>query len=83
VSAAPHDAHRVSVQPGSVADGIRLAELQGLAEGTWISAIVREGALVPVRAETVLQEDDDVLILIDPEQREADVMSLFSGPARP
>lgn len=75
---APHGAHQLTVQAGSQAAGTALSELPGLAEGTWVSAVVRAGQLVPVRASTQLEVGDEVLLLIDPEQHDADVLRLFS-----
>lgn len=75
---APQGAHRLTVQAGSQATGSALADLPGLAEGTWVSAIVRSGQLVPVRARTELEVGDEVLLLIDPEQHDADVLCLFA-----
>lgn len=75
---APQGAHRLTVQAGSQAAGSALADLPGLAEGTWVSAIVRSGQLVPVRASTELEVGDEVLLLIDPEQHDAEVLCLFA-----
>lgn len=75
----PQGVHHLTVAPGAVADGRTLAELPDLAEGTWVSAVVRAGRLLPVRAGTELRAGDEVLLLIDPEQSEASVISLFKG----
>ncbi|MGI8536055.1 MAG: cation:proton antiporter [Mycobacteriales bacterium] len=75
---APQGAHRLTVQAGSQASGSALADLPGLAEGTWVSAIVRSGQLVPVRARTEFEVGDEVLLLIDPEQHDAEVLCLFA-----
>ena len=73
----PQGAHRVTVEAGSVADGKRIADVPGLAEGTWISLVLRDGGLLPVRGDTVLEAGDDVLVLIDEEQDPAVVCALF------
>jgi cell volume regulation protein A len=79
----PADAIRVTVDPGAPAAGHTLAQLPGLAEGTWVSAVVRDGALVPVRGDTVLRAGDDVLVLIDPEQPHEQVLGLFAAHPSP
>jgi cell volume regulation protein A len=75
----PQGVHRVTVEAGAVADGKRIADVPGLAEGTWISLVLRDGTLLPVRGDTVLQPDDDVLLLVDEEQDPAVVCALFCG----
>jgi cell volume regulation protein A len=74
----PQGAQRLTVGAGAVADGTTLADLPDLAESTWVSTIVRDGRLVPVRAHTVLMSGDEVLVLVDPEQAPADVAALFA-----
>jgi cell volume regulation protein A len=76
----PTGVHRVTVAAGSAADGRRLADVPGLAEGTWISMVLRGGSLLPVRGETVLLPGDDVLVLIDDEQDPDEVCALFGQP---
>jgi len=73
----PEGAHRLTIASGAVADGSTLEDLPGLAEGTWVSAIVREGQLVPVRSRTKLLSGDEILVLIDPEQSTSEVVDLF------
>jgi len=73
----PEGAHHLTVASGAVADGSTLADLPGLAEGTWVSAIVRDGQLVPVRSRTELRSGDEILVLIDPEQSTSKVCALF------
>ena len=74
----PAGERHLTVAAGSLAEGQRIDALPGLAEGTWVSAIVRDGQLVPVRAHTELAVGDEVLLLIDPEQHDADVLCLFA-----
>ena len=74
----PQDAHRLTVAVGSAADGRRIADLPGLAEGTWVSLVVRDGVLLPLRGDTVLQAHDDVLVLSDPEEQPGLVRGLFA-----
>ncbi|HKG52085.1 MAG TPA: cation:proton antiporter [Actinomycetales bacterium] len=77
--AEPAGERRLTVSTGSAADGRQIDELPGLAEGTWVSMVRREGALVPVRGRTRLLAGDEVLLLVDPEQDERDVSALFGS----
>jgi len=79
----PEGAHRLIVAAGSVADGTRIGELPGLAEGSWISLVVRAGALVPVRGDTRLTAGDQVLMLLDDEQDADAVHACFERPSDP
>lgn len=73
----PAGVFRLTVAVGSVADGTALRDLPGLAEGTWVSLVLRSGALVPVRGDTVLEPGDEVLVLVDEEQDPGPVQGLF------
>lgn len=73
----PAGVFRLTVAAGSVADGTALRDLPGLAEGTWISLVLRAGVLVPVRGDMVLQPGDEVLVLVDEEQDPVQVQGLF------
>lgn len=73
----PEGAHRLTIASGAVADGSTIADLPDLAEGTWVSTIVRNGQLVPVRSDTELRSGDEILVLIDPEQSTSEVVALF------
>ena len=75
----PRAAHRVTIEAGSVAAGSQLRRLPGLAEGTWVSLVLREGVLVNVRGDTILLPGDDVLLLVDEEQDPDEVRQLFMG----
>jgi len=75
----PEGAHHLTIASGAVADGSTIADLPGLAEGTWVSTIVRDGQLVPVRPRTELRSGDEILVLIDPEQNTSEVMALFDA----
>lgn len=76
----PDGARQVTVVRGSVADGGQVGQLPGLTEGTWVSMVLRHGALVPVRGDTRLAAGDQVLLLIDPDQDTAEVAALFQNP---
>ncbi len=63
----PQGVHRLTVAPGSAADG---ATVDGLADSVgdiWVSIVVRGSSLVPVRSTTELRADDAVVILAEPE----------------
>jgi cell volume regulation protein A len=76
----PRGAHRVTVAGGSAADGTTVGELPGLGEGTWVSLVLREGVLLPVRGDTVLERGDDVLVLLDDQQDTLQLQALFDAP---
>lgn len=63
----PRGLHRYVVEPGSPADGCRLADLD-VGESFWVSLVSRDGAMVQVRGDTVLRAGDEVLALADEEQ---------------
>jgi cell volume regulation protein A len=79
----PEGAHRLTVARGSLADGTRIGQLPGLSEGTWVSLVVRDGALVPVRGDTRLDAGDQVLMLLDDQQDAAAVHACFEHPSGP
>ncbi|MCW2601624.1 MAG: cvrA [Frankiales bacterium] len=74
----PRGAYRVTVAPGSVAHGCRIEDIPGLAEGTWVSLLLRDRILVPVRGDTVMQPWDEVLLIVDDEQDPDPLIALFS-----
>ena len=77
----PAGLRRFHIDAGSPADGSRIGDLE-LDEDSWISMISREGALVAVRADTVLRAGDEILLLTDPEA-EGDAESVFRCTTRP
>jgi cell volume regulation protein A len=66
----PEGLHRYHVAPGAAADGSSVADLP-CGENAWISLVIRNGTLLTVTGDTVLQEGDDVLVLADPDETEA------------
>jgi potassium/hydrogen antiporter len=72
----PTGLRRFRVDAGSPADGCRVIDLP-LDEETWISMINRDGVLVAVRGDTVLESGDEVLLLTDDEH---DPQRLFMAP---
>ncbi|HET7431003.1 MAG TPA: cation:proton antiporter [Nocardioides sp.] len=60
----PEGLHRYVVAPGSPADGCALADLD-VGESFWVSLVSRDGRLVQVRGDTVLEAGDEVLALVE------------------
>jgi cell volume regulation protein A len=60
----PEGLRRYYVGAGSPADGATISGLD-VGETAWISMVSRGGQLVQVRGQTVLQADDEVLLLAD------------------
>jgi cell volume regulation protein A len=75
----PNGVHRLTVAPGSAADGRTIAELPALPEEAWVSFVVRHGQLVPVRGDTQLQAGDEALVLGDPDSG-AQLKAVFEPP---
>lgn len=71
----PQGMHRFVVAAGAPAAGRTIDELD-LGEDVWISMLLRDGTLVAVRGDTMVQAGDEVLVLTDPEQG-TDVAPLF------
>ncbi|MGH3119861.1 MAG: cation:proton antiporter [Streptosporangiaceae bacterium] len=78
----PSDVHRLTIKAGSPADGHTVAGLAGLPGDAWVSFIVRDGQLVPIKAGTTLRPGDDVLVLADAGLRDQ-LIRAFEGPAPP
>jgi cell volume regulation protein A len=76
----PSGVHQLTVTAGSPADGRTINELAGLPGQAWVSFIVRDGQLVPLKAGTRLQPGDDVLILADPGLHDK-LAKAFAGPS--
>jgi cell volume regulation protein A len=77
-SSEPEGLHNFRVAPGSPAAGTTIGQL---AKGrvAWVSAIVRGGHLVTATADTLLQPDDEVAVLAEPNTA-AELTDLFEGP---
>ncbi len=75
----PEGLHRFVIAPAAVADAIQVSDLP-VGEDTWISLIIRDGRLVPIRPGTVLRAGDEVVVLsTDPD---ADALAaLFTAPS--
>ena len=60
----PEGLHRYQVVAGSAADGSTVDDLP-CGEDVWVSFVIREGRLVPVRGDTEIRGGDEVLVLAD------------------
>jgi cell volume regulation protein A len=78
----PSGVHRLTIKPGSPADGRTIDELADLPGDAWISFIVRGGQLVPITGDTKLQAADDVLVLAPPDVHEKLTAAFGRGPAK-
>jgi cell volume regulation protein A len=63
----PEGVHRLTVQGGSDAEGSTVDHVADLVGDVWISMVVRDGQLVPVRGTTELHQRDEVVALADPD----------------
>ncbi len=75
----PNGVHRLTVAPGSVADGRTIADFDELPEQAWISFVVRAGHIVAVTRDTALQPADEALVLADP-SLEGELRAIFAAP---
>jgi cell volume regulation protein A len=75
----PEGAHQVAVAAGSAVDGKTVQDAADLAGDVWISIVVRESQLVPVRADTTLLAGDTVVILAE-SGVPTEVTDLFTVP---
>ena len=74
----PEGLHRFVVAPGAAADTTPVGDLP-VDEDTWISFIIRDGRLVPIRPDTRLRAGDEAVVLSgDPDA--AGLPALFAGP---
>jgi cell volume regulation protein A len=78
----PSGVHRLTIKPGSPADGRTIDDLAGLPGDAWISFIVRDGQLVPITGDTKLQAADDVLALAPPDLHDKLTTAFEKGPAK-
>ena len=76
----PDGAHHLTIGKGAPADGQRIDELTMLGEDAWISFVVRDHRLLPVRGESQLQAGDEVLVIAHPDQHDT-ITALFTGRA--
>jgi cell volume regulation protein A len=74
----PTGLHRYRVARGSTADGSTIGDLP-VGENLWISMINRDGRLVQVGRDTVLQAGDEILALADNEDNDGDAGQIFTA----
>jgi cell volume regulation protein A len=74
----PEGVHLLTIAPGAPADGQRIDELDAFPEAAWISLVVRDNRLLPVRGDSRLQAGDDVLVLADAGSHQ-DLIATFGG----
>ena len=65
--------------PGLLVDGRTVEEVAELASNIWVSIVVRDGLLLPVRGDTRLRAGDMVTLLIDEDIPER-VTAMFTKP---
>lgn len=75
----PEGVHRLTVDPGSDVEGWTIDDLGDHVGDVWVSIVVRDSNLVPVRADSELKAKDDVVILADSELGDT-LTALFRGP---
>jgi potassium/hydrogen antiporter len=78
LQAEPDTAYQVAVASGSVVDGRTVDEIADLVGNVWISMVVRDGALLPVRGDTQLRAGDLVTLLIDEDSSHE--VAMFNKP---
>jgi potassium/hydrogen antiporter len=74
----PGGVHRLTIKTGSPADGRTIDDLADLPGDAWVSFIVRDGQLLPIKGDTTLRAADDVLVLAPPDRR-AKLITAFEG----
>ena len=74
----PSGVHRLTIKSGSPADGRTIDDLTDLPGDAWVSFVVRDGQLVPIKGDTRLRAGDDVLVLAPPELGEK-LITAFEG----
>jgi cell volume regulation protein A len=82
LSEEPEGAHEFSVATGSAVDGRTVQDAADLAGDVWISLVVRNSQLVPVRGHTLLQAGDLVVVLADADLPTG-IEDLFTRPGGP
>ena len=75
----PDTTHQVSVAAGSLVDGRTVGEVAEQASNIWVSIVVRDGQLLPVRGDTRLRAGDMVTLLTDGDIPER-VTEMFTKP---
>ncbi|MEU4248456.1 potassium/proton antiporter [Amycolatopsis sp. NPDC026612] len=73
----PAGARRFRISPGAPAAGRTVDDLH-LGEDLWVSLVVRSGRQLRIRGDLTLEQDDEVLVLADPDS-ERDAAALFTA----
>jgi cell volume regulation protein A len=76
----PEDVHRLTVKAGSAAADRTIEQIADAAGDIWMSIVVRDGELLPVRSDTTLIGGDQVIVLAEPELLDT-LTALFTRPA--
>ena len=76
----PTGVHRLTITPGSPAEGRTVEDLGDLPGDAWVSFIVRDSQLVAITSDTRLKAADDVLVLAPPDLR-GKLTTIFEEPA--
>ena len=74
--AEPEGVHRLHIRSGAWAEGQTVYDVAAQVGDIWVSLVVRDGELVAVRANTVLQCGDDLVVLADP-SRARELAAIF------
>lgn len=74
----PSSVVRHVVRRHAAADGMTLDDLP-LGEDVWVSMVIRNGALLAARGETMLRAGDEVLVIVD-DGPQTDLAQLFTVP---
>jgi cell volume regulation protein A len=75
----PDGVQHLTIGKGAPADGRRIADLPMPGDDAWISLVVRDHRLLPVRGESLLRAGDEVLVIATPDQHDT-VTALFAAP---
>jgi cell volume regulation protein A len=79
----PDGVHRLTIAEGALADGRRVDDLDGLPDGAWISLVVRNGNLLPLRGDVSLHAGDQVTVIGDSELHAALTATFVQPAAKP
>lgn len=71
---------RLSVAAGSAADGTAVDRLSDLAGDLWVSIVLRDQQLLPLRGRTTLRGGDDVTVLAEPDVQRRLLIAFAAAP---
>jgi len=66
----PDSVHRFTVETGSAADGVLVADLSDVSDDVWVSFVIRQSQLLRVTGKTTLRAGDEVVILASPDMQQ-------------